>query len=79
MLCLPPARAYQPWDTMRHVQACASTSVINYAPELLEQTGMQRHADSILYSSSVGLGKVNLPAHSVAVCVPTLCIARLET
>lgn len=39
-------------------QACASTSIINYSPELLEQSGMQQHASSILYSSGIGLGKV---------------------
>jgi hypothetical protein len=39
-------------------QACASTTIINYAPSLLEISGMQRHGDSILYSSGVGIGKV---------------------
>lgn len=41
------------------LQACASTSILNYAPALLEDSGMQQHADSILWSSGVGIGKVH--------------------
>jgi hypothetical protein len=50
------------WYSMLHaaaMQACASTTIINYAPSLLEISGMQRHGDSILYSSGVGIGKVS--------------------
>jgi hypothetical protein len=39
-------------------QISASTSIINYAPEVLEQVGVHKHREAILFSSLVGGGKL---------------------
>mmetsp|Transcript_16261 Transcript_16261/g.48710 ORF Transcript_16261/g.48710 Transcript_16261/m.48710 type:complete len:947 (-) Transcript_16261:1340-4180(-) len=39
-------------------QACASTAIINYAPQLLDQAGGMRQSDSIFFSSFVSASKV---------------------
>ncbi len=39
-------------------QACGSTSIINYAPTVLEEQGMQSDTKAILFSASTGVSKL---------------------
>ena len=45
-------------------QGCASTAIINYAPEVLEMAGIRDYGDATLWSSAITAAKVVCPPHS---------------
>ena len=41
-------------------QGCASTAIINYAPQVLEMAGIRDYSDATLWSSAITAAKVHL-------------------
>ena len=62
-------------------QGCASTAIINYAPEVLERAGVTDYGDATLWSSAITAAKVRqgsiarwpwnalCPIHCIGACV----------